>query len=325
MNKTRKITINILVFALIAGFGFYMIYSMMSEGEKMLSGERNADDALITPYKIINRLSTTSDIIKFDIYENTIYAAQSGKISVFDLAGKHQHDFPLKNDIRDIIVRKSAIYLLYPTGIEVFTMKGEKIADWDACSDNSDYCAFSVTDDYVFVTDAENKLITQFDQEGQLVRFIKSPAGFIIPSYSFDIIVINDTIYCSNSGRHTIETYTLEGEYITSFGTSGMQAGAFAGCCNPVYLAATPWGDIVTSEKGNPRISCYGQDGKFRSILLNSKVLGGGTEAYSVKMEDDKIYVAASKYLSVFVFDPELAAQSACADCPLECPLKQFQ
>lgn len=321
MNKTLKIILNIFVFVLIAGFGYYMVHSIMSD-KAIFSGGGNAEDTLVSPYKKTNSFTAASEILCFDIYENMIYVALSGKISVFNLSGKHQRDFAIKKNVRDIVIEESAIYLLYATGIEVFTTEGEKIAGWDACSDNSDYCAFTVTDDYVFVTDAENKLITQFDKQGQLVRFIKSPRGFVIPSYSFDIININDTIFCSNSGRHKIESYTLDGKYIASFGATGTQAGAFAGCCNPVYLAATPWGDILTSEKGNPRISCYGRDGKFRTILLNSKMLGGGTQAYRAKMKDDKIYIAARKSLSVFVFDPELAAGSACAGCPLNCPLR---
>jgi hypothetical protein len=297
----------------------------MSDEKTWLSGEGNADDTFVSPYKKTNSIAASSDIICFDIYENTIYAAQSGKVSVFDLSGKHQRDFKIKEDVRDIVVDESAIYLLYPTGIEVFTPEGEMITGWQARRAGSDYCSMALSSEYIFVTDAGNNNICKYTKEGDYLVVIISPTGFIIPSYAFDIININDTIYCSNSGRHKIESYTLNGEFITSFGVTGTQAGAFPGCCNPVYLAATPWGDIITSEKGNPRISCYGRDGKYRTTLLNSKLLGGGTQAYRVKMKDDKIYVAARKSLSVFVFDPELAATSACAGCPSDCPLRQNQ
>jgi hypothetical protein len=323
MNKTLKITLNLFVFLLIAGFGYYMIHSIMSDGRTALSGEGDAENGFVSPYKKINGFTAASDIIGFDISENMIYAALSGKVSVFDLSGRHQRDFAIPTEVCDILVADETIYLLYPRRIAFYGLDGKKLDEWEAHSNQSGFCAFTITKDYIFVTDAEQKLIYQYNKQGGIERFIKSPDGFIIPSYSFDIIHINDTIYCVNSGRHKIESYTLDGEFIASFGVSGAQAGAFAGCCNPAYLSATPNGDILTSEKGSPRISCYGRDGRFRTVLFNSRTLGGGTPAYRVKMQDDKFYIAGKKSLSVFEFDTELAAQSACAGCEIDCPLRK--
>ena len=39
MNKTLKITLNILIFLLIAGFGYYMVHSIMSEEKMVQSGD----------------------------------------------------------------------------------------------------------------------------------------------------------------------------------------------------------------------------------------------------------------------------------------------
>jgi len=321
MNKGLKIALNILIFVLIAGFGYYMVYSIISEKKTTKYGEGNSGNTFVSPYKKTNSFNAASNILCFDIYENTIYAALSGKISVFDLSGKHQRDFAIEPNIRDIAVEDATIYLLYPTQIDVYSLDGQKKGGWEACSNNSDYCAFTTTDEYVFVTDAENKNIVQYDKEGALVRFIKSPEGFIIPSYSFDIININDTIYCSNSGRHKIESYTLDGEFIAAFGVSGAQAGAFAGCCNPVYLEKTFNGNILTSEKGNPRISCYDRNGKFRTILFDSKKLGGGTGAYKMCVLGEDIYIANKKAISVYTFDSSLLEKS-CAGCDEDCPLR---
>ena len=263
----------------------------------------------------------------FDIYENTIYAALSDRISVFDAEGKHLRDFEIIAGVRDIVVEDTAIYLLYKTRIDLYSLEGylytTQVDDgqkgWEACSDNADYCSFTATKEYVFVTDAENKHIVQYDKQGAFVRFIKSPVGFIIPSYSFDIISINDTVYCSNSGRHKIESYTVDGEFIMSFGVTGTQAGAFAGCCNPVYLEKSSNGNILTSEKGNPRISCYSKNGKFRTILLDANMLGGGTAAYEMHVSGENIYIANKKTISVYGFDSNLLGKS-CAGCKEDCP-----
>lgn len=322
MNKILKITLNILIFLLIAGFGTYMIHAMMSKETPIQSDEKNTEHAFISPYKKTNHVDVASAIKCFAIDENTVYAALSDKISVFDLSGKHQRDFAIDADIRDMVVDRDAVYVLYPTRLDLYTFDGQKKGSWEACSDNADYCAFTTTKDYVFVTDAENKNIVQYDKQGGLVRFVKSPEGFVIPSYSFDIISINDTIYCANSGRHQIESYTLNGEFIASFGEPGAQAGSFAGCCNPVFLEVFN-GHILTSEKGISRISCYGKDGKFRTVLFNDALLKSGVNACEMHVsENGNIYIANGKTISVYTFDAT-CSESSCAGCSADCPLRK--
>jgi len=323
MNKFLKITLNILIFALIAGFGYYMIHSITSEKKISQSNEENIKENVNSPYKKINSFNANSHIISFDISENLIYVAQINKVSVFDLSGNPQFNFKIEANIRDLRVENNTIYLLYPAKIELYTPNGVKIEEWKDCSDNSGYCSFTTTKDYVFVTDAENKHIVQYDKQGQFMRFIKSPHGFIIPSYTFGIININDTIYCSNSGRHKIESYTLDGEFITSFGKIGTETGAFTGCCNPVYLEKTLDGNILTSEKGIPRISCYGRDGKFRGILFDSHILGGGTTAYRIKVSEENIFIAGKNTISVYCSSgkiPLAPTANGCAGCEKQCP-----
>ena len=325
MNKGLKITLNILIFLLITGFGYYVVHSIRLDKKTSPSGEENAENTFVSPYKKINSFDAASNIFCFCICNDRVYVVLSDKVSVFDLSGEHQRDFAIKTGGRDIVVENATIYLLYSARIDLYSLEGEKKDEWKACSDNSDYCSFTATENYVFVTDTENKNICQYDKQGQLVRFIKSPEGFIIPSYSFGIISINDTIYCSNSGRHKIESYTLDGEFIASFGAAGTQAGAFAGCCNPVYLEKNFDGNILTSEKGNPRISCYGKDGKFRTILFDSHTLGGGTDAYQMRVLVENIYIANKKAISVYGIDwvCPFASEKSCAGCEAECPLRK--
>ncbi|MCL2040641.1 MAG: hypothetical protein FWG84_01200 [Bacteroidales bacterium] len=335
--KPFKTILNILIFLLIIGFVSYMVYSMMSKEKTAQAGEEATETTFVSFYKKTNSFDVAAKIRCFAIDEDAVYVALSDKISVFDLSGKHQRDFEIEAGVRDIVVdrckdgarpvsTKTTIYLLYPTRIDLYTSDGEKEEEWEACSENTDYCAFTTTADYVFVTDAENKHIAQYDKQGGFVRFIKSPDGFIIPSYSFGIVGVNDTIYCSNSGRYSIESYTVDGEFITSFGKSGTQAGAFAGCCNPVYLEKSPDGNILTSEKGIPRISCYGKDGKFRTVLFDSNMLGGGTAAYRMKVSGENIYIANNKTITVYCKDVACnvsSTEKSCAGCEKECPLRK--
>lgn len=280
-------------------------------------------DRVTSPYRLVSSFHIPDRIEAFEQYGDKLITATANHISIYDREGSLLNNFAIASNLRDIAVDDHHIYLLFPTRIEVYHPNGEWHRDWEACSDQSDYCSFALSTDAVFVTDAANKNICKYTKEGHFVRFIESPNDFIIPSYSFGITYTDGILYCSNSGRHQIEGYTPDGEYVGAFGKAGGATGMFCGCCNPVHLTHTSTGEIITSEKGNPRISCYGSNGEFRNILLDSKALGGGHTAYDIKVQDDKLFVAGIHTISTFQYDKALAIQTSCSDCAVDCPLRK--
>lgn len=280
-------------------------------------------DAFASPYKLVSSFSVPDPVESFELVGDNIVVATSNTISVYSRTGQLLNNFAVASNLRDIATDNGNLYLLFPTRIEVYDQNGDWLRDWEACSDQSDYCSMAIAPGAVFVTDAANKNICQYTTAGNFVRFIQSPNDFIIPSYSFGITYTNGTLYCSNSGRHQIEKYTTEGEYLGSFGKAGGATGMFCGCCNPVHLTYTSTGEIITSEKGNPRISCYGENGEFRSMLLDSKALGGGHTAYDIKVHNDKLFIAGKNLISTFQYDQILAAKTACSACGVDCPLRK--
>ncbi|KAA6300017.1 MAG: hypothetical protein EZS26_003840 [Candidatus Ordinivivax streblomastigis] len=307
----------------IAGISGVLVKKTLTKSEISLENLRPVEkETFVSPYRQISSFATPGIVEGFEWYNDQLYVVASNIVSVFDLYGKLLHRFSAGETIRDIAINDEGIYVLYTTKIKVFSLTGEFIREWEACSDLSGFCSLALASDCVFVTDVVNKNICKFTKEGDFVKFINSPNGFIIPSYTFAIEYIGGVLYCSNSGRHQVESYTLEGDYIGSFGKAGGAPGLFTGCCNPVYLTYTSNGEIITSEKGDPRISCYGSDGKFRSILLDSKSLGGGNSAYDVKVQKDKIFIAGKNKVSVFRYDEALASKTACSTCGIDCPLR---
>ncbi|MDL2281646.1 hypothetical protein LJC44_00830 [Parabacteroides sp. OttesenSCG-928-G06] len=276
-----------------------------------------------SPYRLIAEFTAPDPIEAFELYDNKLIAAAANTVYIYDLNGKLLNSFAIGSNLRDIAADGGLIYLLFPTHIEVYNDSGEMVRDWEACSPESDYCSLALAPGIVFVTDTAAKNICKYTTEGAFVRFIQSPNRFIIPSYSFGIAYADGVIYCSNSGRHLVESYTPEGEYIAAFGEAGNAAGTFCGCCNPVHLTHTASGDIITSEKGNPRISCYSPEGEFRTILLDEKTLGGGNAAYDVKVAGDRLFVAGKNRISTYRYDKTLAATSACSVCKANCPLRE--
>ena len=283
----------------------------------------SAKNNFSSPYKLVSSFSVHDQIEAFELIEENIIVAASNNIFMYDRTGGLINNFAIASNLRDIATDTKNIYLLFPARIEVYDREGGWLYEWEACSSQSDYCSMALTPDALFVTDAANKNICQYTSNGNFVRFIQSPDGFVVPSYSFGITYTNGVLYCSNPGRHKVEKYTSNGEYIGSFGKAGGATGMFCGCCNPVHLAYTSTGEIITSEKGNPRISCYSPDGEFRSLLLDNRALGGGNTAYDIKIENDKIFVTGKNMISTYQYDKVLAAATACSGCGVDCPLRE--
>ncbi len=298
MRKTWKLILNAAIFLVVIGFVWYMVQTVNQEDSTYV--EAAAETPLGTAYKAGASFELPQEIKRFELHDGKLYLASGESVYLYDSAGNRLSSFPIKPDARDIAVEEGQVYLLYPTFMEVYTPDGKLSHTWEACSELSDYCSFALAGGFVFVTDAANKNICQYTKEGNFVRFIKSPTNFIIPSYTFDIASINDTIYCVNSGRHLIESYTLEGEFIASFGGAGGEAGAFSGCCNPAYISFTPEGELITSEKGNPRVSVFQRGGQFKEVILNSRLLGGGNKAYETRTDGDRLFVAGKNKIVVF-------------------------
>ena len=320
MKKELRIIINVLILLVVAGFVWYMISSFSKEKPSYNPAETEQQNEVVfvSPYTKSLSFEVPEKICALELVDDKIYVAAMNSVMIYDLSGTLMNRFVVSGvvdyggndgaetgadaggDVRDLTVMDSLIYVLFPTSIKVYSLDGQEVNAWEACSFNSNYCSMTLASDFVFVTDAENKNICKYTTDGNFITFIESPRGFVIPSFSFDIATWNDTIYCVNSGRQQIEMYTLDGNFIASFGHPGGQPGAFAGCCNPSHILFTNEGDILTSEKGNPRICVFEKNGRFKNLLLNSKVLGGGSNAYDIKINSDKLYVALNKTVSVF-------------------------
>lgn len=286
-------------------------------------------DVSVSPYRLEATIPSPG-ILAMELDGGRLLAALPGKMRISDLRGGLIQEFPTGPDARDIAVWKDEYYVLYPFRIEVYGPDGSLRRSWNACSESSDYCFFTVMDQGVYVTDAGDKNICRYRLDGPLAGFIESPRGFVVPSYSFAIANRDGLVYCSNPGRHQVECYSPEGKFLKSFGQAGVEPGHFSGCCNPVHICVSPAGELLTSEKGIPRISCWSPDGQFRSILLNRKALGGGSDAREVRMTwDGRLVVAGKGAVSIYRYDPALARaegselSAACRLCGLDCPVKR--
>jgi hypothetical protein len=139
----------------------------------------------------------------------------------------------------------------------------------------------AATPDRVFLADAGNREVLICDrQSGKVLeRFGKKDPergnpGFNIPSPYFALAVGADgQLRVANTGLLRVETYTLDGRFVSSWGERGMKIDRFCGCCNPVCFSLTPAGDFITSEKGLARINIYSAEGRFKGAVAGPKML----------------------------------------------------
>ena len=63
---------------------------------------------------------------------------------MYEPSGALVSNFRSGSSVRDVTVDDDRVYLLYPTRVEVYDLEGGWIRDWEACSEESDYCSLTV-------------------------------------------------------------------------------------------------------------------------------------------------------------------------------------
>lgn len=320
MNKSLKILVNIVILAVVVTFVWYVAHS--TRQQEVFRAVMPEDDTFESRFELHASFEISQEINRFELHDNRLYILAEDTVFVYDIVtisgtptptdpnpqhiiettGWQTASFGINPNARDITVdtANEEIYILYHSHIEVYNFNGELLREWASQDNSADYCSIALVGNSVFATDAGNKVIRRYTLEGDFVTNIISPNRFVIPSFSFDIEVYNDTVFVINSGRHLIEIYTQHGQYIASFGTPGGAPGYFMGCCNPSFISFTPAGYLITSEKGIPRVSVFTRDGTFREVLLTGRLLGIGNRAFETRTDGEKLFVAGRNRIMIF-------------------------
>ena len=133
----------------------------------------------------------------------------------------------------------------------------------------------------LWIADAGNARIGHFDTDGTFLGSIPAAdddpptwttsGHFAVPSPYFDVAVDGaDRVLVANPGWHRVEVWTPDGESVGSWGWQSMEPEGFAGCCGPANLALFGSGEVVTCDKGLPRVKVYRSDGSLRSLVAGA-------------------------------------------------------
>jgi hypothetical protein len=235
-------------------------------------------------YEAAGEFATGLDQAKRIVFWEGQGIAVSGgdSLTVFTTEGTQVKKWPIEEPARCLLpVSKDSILVGYASRYAILDAHGQKQFQSPNFGRGTYLTSAAAHDDRLFLADAGNREILICDRKSGKVfeRFgKKDPArgnpGFNIPSPYFAIAVASDgQLRVANTGLLRVETYTLDGHFVSSWGGPGMKIDRFCGCCNPAYLAVTPSGDFITSEKGLARINVYAADGSFKGAVAGPSML----------------------------------------------------
>jgi hypothetical protein len=206
---------------------------------------------------------------------DTIYALGDGEVRIFDPEGMFIRGWKIPENSECLAVSPDGrVYIAGGNRIEIFDNGGNRTAAFKAgdAKRPAVVTAIKIYKNEILVADAASRMILRYDASGKRLGVIgdKSKAGsFILPNKSLDIAVdAGGIVRATDTGRHQVTAWSIDGSPRGGFGKFGMSDPSdFVGCCNPVNLAMTPDGKIVTGEKMVARVKVYEPDGKLIAVI----------------------------------------------------------
>ena len=214
------------------------------------------------------------------VHGDAIYAAGQNAVVVMDGQGTEIARFPVEGTPSCLAVASDGRIVLGMTKhIEVLDADGNPAGKWTSLGAQSFITSVAAREEDVFVADAGRRVVLRYDWQGNLQGRIgqKDPArdipGLEVPSPYLDLALNPDgDLWVTNPGKLGLERYRENGDIVTSWYHPTLELHGFSGCCNPIQIAFTQQGDLITGEKGIVRIKRYEVTaGEFLELIAGSR------------------------------------------------------
>ena len=207
--------------------------------------------------------------------DRAIHALGDGEVRVFDANGGVARAWKAPDQAACLAVAADGrVFVGAPGRIEIYGVAGNRVGGFaiGKAGQPADVSAVKVFRDAILVADASARLVRRYDANGVergLIGSQHKTGSFMLPNRSLDIDVdAAGTVYASDTGRHQVTTWKLDGTPVAAFGKFGMaRPEDFVGCCNPVNLAVAPDGCVVTGEKVAARVKVFGPDRALLAVI----------------------------------------------------------
>jgi sugar lactone lactonase YvrE len=319
MNKDRILS-GVIIIVSLAGILYFGIKAVYE------NSQRSQDNPF--EYDIENFKKSGADLIEYsevqqiatnmqNVYgiavgaDDKIYVSGDTQVQIFNRTGELQSTFNTTFPVHCLSLDENDdLYLGMNDHLEVYDNKGGKKAHWESLGEEAIITSIAVSRDYVFVADAGNHIVWKFDKSGKKEKRIgdkneaKDIPGYVIPSPFFDVAIDPDGfLWVANTGRHSLENYTLDGDLRTAWGEFSMEIEGFCGCCNPSHFVILEDGSFVTSEKGIARVKVYNRLGNLDSVVAGPDQFQEGTKGLDLAWDSSqRIYVLDPPRKAVRIF-----------------------
>ena len=178
--------------------------------------------------------------------------------------------------------------------------------------------------DRVYVFSRGDHHMMVFDSEG---NFLNSWGEGVFSNAHGVTLGPDDTLYCADTGDHTIRQCTLEGEVLMTIGVPGQPATRHSGRplngCTHVALDPKTGDLYVADGYGNSRVHKYTPDGR---LLFSWGEPGTDPGQFNIVHNiatdrDGYVYVADRENQRIQVFDSRGTYQAQCNDMHRPCAL----
>jgi len=250
-----------------------------------------------------------------------LYAVGDSEVKVFAKDGTLAHRWKTAKPGQCVAVdADGTVYVGEEGQIERFGAGGKALTPWRDSARMGLVTAIGTTKSDVLIADAQGKSVRRYDKEGKFLNDIGygvGAKGFLIPNGVLDLSVDRGGfVHVTNPGKHRVERYTVEGEFVGKLGRfSGPSPEGFSGCCNPTNLTVMDDGRVVVTEKAGPRVKVYSADGKLLAIVADD-AFDENCKNMDVAVDGEgRVYVVDTVRLHICVFSPdEKAAASRARD-----------
>ncbi len=242
---------------------------------------------------------------------NTMYISGDNRIIGVSSDGRLVNDFATPATATALAVNKiGQLVAAFETHVSLYATDGTLLLQWPDFNKKSYITSLAVSNNRVFLADADDALVYEFTMEGGFIRTYgtkedkEAVTTFILPSYFFDLALAPDqSLWVTNNGKHKVVNFQADGSLRSSWGETSAAVHGFSGCCNPSHLAILNDGSFITAEKGIVRIKKYTADGKFECAVAGPEHFKKGALGLDVVINSDqKILVLEPDAALVHIF-----------------------
>ena len=249
--------------------------------------------------------------------DDSIYIVGDSDLRVFDSDGRALSELKLQGEPKCLDVTHGGLYYIgFKDHVETYDSKTKaRMAAWDSLGEAAFLTSIAVAKSEAYLADSGQRVVWRCEiASGKTIGEIgrqdeeRNIPGLFVPSPHLDLLMAPDGLLrVANTGRHSIEAYTVEGDLELQWGKFSMGIEGFSGCCNPCSFALTPDGEFVTCEKGIPRVKLYNAQGAFIGVVAGPDRFAEGKRALREGLQQGSgggLDVAVDSRRRVLVLDP---------------------